>query len=104
MRKERQTPALHKYFSLIASYIPLLKIPTCKNMSLLDSGNISLPHIRYMRKPVTWVRKMPWRRNWQLTPVFLPEKFPWTEEPGGLQSTGSQRIGHELVTNIHTEG
>ena len=21
-----------------------------------------------------------------------------TEEPGGLQSTGSQRVGHELVT------
>jgi len=23
------------------------------------------------------------------TPVFLPGKFPWTEEPGGLQSMGS---------------
>ena len=23
----------------------------------------------------------------------LPWKFPWTEEPGGLQSTGSQRVG-----------
>ena len=21
-----------------------------------------------------WVRKIPWRRKWQLTPVFLPEK------------------------------
>ena len=21
-----------------------------------------------------WVRKIPWRRVWQLTPVFLPEK------------------------------
>ena len=25
-------------------------------------------------------------------------EIPWTEEPGGLQSTGSQRVGHELVT------
>ena len=25
----------------------------------------------------------------------LAWKIPWTEEPGGLQSTGSQRIGHE---------
>ena len=25
----------------------------------------------------------------------------WTEEPGGLQSTGSQRVGHEWVTNTH---
>jgi len=21
-----------------------------------------------------WVRKIPWRRKWQLTPIFLPEK------------------------------
>ena len=32
----------------------------------------------------------PWRRAWQCTPVFLPGESPWTEEPGGLQSTGSQ--------------
>ena len=42
-----------------------------------------------------WVRKIPWRRAWQPTLVFLPEKSPWTEEPGGLQSMGSQRVGHD---------
>ena len=31
-------------------------------------------------------------RAWQPTPVFLPGKSPWTEEPGGLQSLGSQRV------------
>jgi len=30
-----------------------------------------------------WVGKIPWRRAWQLTPVFLPGESPWTEEPGG---------------------
>ena len=25
----------------------------------------------------------------------LAWKIPWTEEPGGLQSTGSQRAGHD---------
>ena len=30
-----------------------------------------------------WVGKIPWRRAWQPTPVFLPGKCPWTEEPGG---------------------
>ena len=39
-----------------------------------------------------WVGKMPWRRVWQPTPVFLPGKShgqdPW-------QSTGSQRVGHD---------
>ena len=38
--------------------------------------------------------RSPWRREWQLTPVFLPGESPWTEEKGGLLSMGSQRIGH----------
>ena len=37
------------------------------------------------------VRKIPWRRAWQPTPVFLPgESHAWTEEPGGPQSIGLQ--------------
>ena len=38
--------------------------------------------------------RFPWRRAWQTTPVFLPGESPWTEEPGVLQSTGSQRVRH----------
>ena len=34
------------------------------------------------------------RRAWQPTPVFLPGESPWTEEPGGLQFMGSQRVIH----------
>ena len=26
---------------------------------------------------------------------ILAWKIPWMEEPGGLQSTGSQRVGHD---------
>ena len=47
----------------------------------------------------TWVGKIPWRRACQPTPVFLPGGSPWTEEPGGLQSTGSQRLRHDSATN-----
>ena len=36
-----------------------------------------------------WVGKIPWRRKWQPTPVFLPGESSWTEEPGGLLSMGS---------------
>ena len=28
----------------------------------------------------------------------LAQKIPWTEEPGRLQSVGSQRVGHNFVT------
>ena len=47
---------------------------------------------RYSLDP--WVRKIPWSWKWQRTPVFSPETIPWTEEPGGLQSTGLQRVTH----------
>ena len=48
-----------------------------------------------------WVGKILWRRKWQPTPVFLPGESPWTEEPGRLQSMGSQRIGHNWATKMH---
>ena len=28
--------------------------------------------------------------------------IPWTEEPGGLQSVGSQRVGYDWAANTHT--
>ena len=34
---------------------------------------------------------------------ILAWKIPWTEEPGRLQSMGSQRVGHDLsdITSPH---
>ena len=37
-----------------------------------------------------WVGKIPWRRTWQPTRVFLSGESPTTEEHGGLQSMGLQ--------------
>ena len=31
---------------------------------------------------------------------ILPKKIPWTEEPGGLQSMGLQRVGHDQTTTL----
>ena len=31
---------------------------------------------------------------------ILAWRIPWTEEPGGLESKGSQRVGHDRATNI----
>ena len=33
---------------------------------------------------------------------ILAWRTPWTEEPGGPQSMGSQRAGHDWVTNTAT--
>ena len=49
-----------------------------------------------------WVGKLPWRRAWQPSPVFLPGESPWTEESSGLQSVGWQRVEHDWVTNHST--
>ena len=42
--------------------------------------------------------------NWKFTCMAFPYCFSlyikWSEEPGGLQSIGSQRVGHDWVTNI----
>ena len=40
------------------------------------------------------LERSPEVRAWQSTPVCLPGESPWTEEPRGLQSMGSQRVGH----------
>ena len=34
---------------------------------------------------------------------ILAWRIPWTEEPGGLQSTGSRRVGHDWATNMQGE-
>ena len=31
---------------------------------------------------------------------ILAWKIPWTEEPGGLQSMGLQRVGHDWATSL----
>ena len=48
----------------------------------------------------TWVQPLGWedllRKEMATHSSNLAWKIPWTEEPGGLQSTmGSQRVGHD---------
>ena len=49
-----------------------------------------------------WVEKIPWRRAWQPTPVFLLGESPQTEEPGGVQSMGLQRVWPDWVMKYST--
>ena len=45
-----------------------------------------------------WVGKIPWRRKWQPTPVFLPGGILKTEKLVGLQSTEMQGVTYVLAT------
>ena len=42
-----------------------------------------------------WVGKIPWRRKWRPTSLFLPGKLCGQEDPGGLQSIKWQRVKHD---------
>ena len=48
-----------------------------------------------------WVGKIPWRRAWQPTPVFLSGESRWTKEPGVLQSIVSHRARHNWSNVAH---
>ena len=42
--------------------------------------------------------KIPWRRAWQPTPVFLPGKSHGQRSLAGYSPWGHRRVGHDLVT------
>ena len=52
----------------------------------------------------TWVRFLGWEdpleKEMATRSSILAWRTPWTEEPGGLQSTGSQRVGHDWATSL----
>ena len=47
----------------------------------------------------TWVRPLGWEdpleKEMATHSSIIPWRIPWTEEPARLQSTGSQRVGHD---------
>ena len=52
----------------------------------------------------TWVRSLgredPLKKEMATHSSILAWRIPWTEEPGGLQSTGSQRINMNPSRNL----
>ena len=65
------------YFIKVASQVALeVKNPPASADDIRDVGLIP------------GLGRFPWRRAWQPTPVFLPGESLWSEEPGGLWSTG----------------
>ena len=46
-----------------------------------------------------WVRKIPWRRKQQPTPVLLPGEFHGERSLTCYRPWGRKRVGHSLVNN-----
>ena len=52
----------------------------------------------------TWIRSLgqedPLEKEMATHSSTLVWKIPWTEEPGRLQSMGSQRVGHDQAISL----
>ena len=52
----------------------------------------------------TWVQSLgpedPLEKEMATHSSILAWRIPWMEEPGGLQSTGLQRVGHDWATSL----
>ena len=64
---------------------------------LCFSGSSDLPvtpaEIETRVRSLCW--EDPLEKGMAIHSSILAWRTPWTEEPGGLQSTGSQRVGHD---------
>ena len=49
-----------------------------------------------------WVRRIPWRRAWQPTPVFLPGKPHEQRSLMGYSPWGSKRVRHDWSDLVYT--
>ena len=74
---------------------------------LLDLYFYTLVAQRLKRMPAmweTWVWSLGWEDSLEKEMAthssILAWRIPWTEEPGGLQSMGLQRVGHNWVTSL----
>ena len=68
----------------------------------MELHHLSLVAQRLKRLPAmreTWVQSLgredPLEKEMATHSTILAWRIPWTEEPGGLQSTGSQRVGRD---------
>ena len=84
-------------------YVILSKVVPCPLPScFMLFSRASLVAQRLKRLPAmqeTWVQSLGWEdpleKEMATHSRILAWRIPWMEEPGGLQSTGSQRVGHD---------
>ena len=76
--------------------------PSSALLTILSHERASLVAQRLKPLPTmqeTWVQSLDWEdplvEDMATLSSILAWRIPQTEEPGGLQSTGSQRVGHD---------
>ena len=87
-----------KYSYFIIYNIHIIWLCVIIHASLMAQVVKRLPAMRE-----TWVWSLGWEdleKEMATHSSTLAWKTPWTEEPGRLQTMGSQRVGHDWVTSL----
>ena len=84
------SPEFILYPAPVLSYYPVDHFPggSDSEESVCNAGDLGL---------IPRLGRSPWKEIATHARI-LAWRIPWTEEPGGLQSAGSQRVGHDWVT------
>ena len=84
--------------------VPSLLFPWGQTMTSLVAQTVK--HLPTMWD--TWIQSLGWEdlleKEREIHSSILAWKIPWMEEPGGLQSKGSQRVRHDWATSLNYGG
>ena len=89
--------------------LAIIYIYICLGFAPVVIWSYSLVPQKVKNLPAVWETQF-WSLSWEESlekemathSSILAWRIPWTEEPGGLQSVGSQRVGHAWATNTFT--
>ena len=117
-RKWHSTPVLlpGKWQRSLVSYSPwgLKELDTTEGLHFHFLSSVTCSQASLMAQAVkssfamreTWVQSLgqedPLEKGMATHSSILAWRIPWAEEPGGLQSLGSQRVRHDWATNTLT--
>ena len=87
--------------SLWIKYIIIIQFTKIKT-SLVAQTVKHLSTMRERPRFDPWVRKNPWRRKWQSTPVLVPGKSHGQRSLVGYSPWG-RRVGHDWATSLHLQ-
>ena len=85
-----------QFWLIIFLFIPLLRD---HRASLVAQTVKRLPAMQEIRVH-SWVGKIPWRRKWQPTPVFLPGKSHGRQSLIEYRPRGSKKVRQDRATSL----
>ena len=98
-------PTCFRQFSYYVEYT-YVSLGVC---ILKHTNTFTHPHVPSLQRSWRWLQKgiskfspvkVPWEKAMAPHSSTLARKIPWMEEPGRLQSMGSQRVGQDWATSL----